>query len=102
MKNANTVSILKLVQSSPKQSDISKKATTGKWKELLLKPFLKDMNVLIDKKILKSWEFTKGEPKNYTEFINNNIKYELINYPPKRKKNKKTEKNNTKKELQIL
>ena len=90
--NADTVSILKLVQSSPNSPDISKKATTGKWKELLLKPFLRDMNVLIDKKILKSWEFTKGEPKNYTEFISNNIKYEFIGYPPKRKKNKKKKK----------
>jgi archaellum component FlaC len=93
-KNANIISVLKLLNADPKTKIITSEMKR-KWKERLLKRFKKGMDELINLGILASWEFTDGEPKNYTEFINSNIQYEIINYPPKKQKNTKTETNNT-------
>ena len=87
-QEVKTGMLLDLALSMPEHDKIKNK---GRIRQRIISPFIRDMDVLLKKRVLSSWcfidMFTKEkinpETLNYDRFIQSKIRFELADYPKK-------------------
>lgn len=75
-KNENIIGVQTLIDSSPffpKYEEIEPRY----FKQLMLKPFERDMNAALSIK----WDYTGAQPNDYNEFIHSNVVITWVDYP---------------------
>lgn len=86
--NEHRISVKSLIESNPNFTDRYLKADRKRFSEYVLDPFQRDLNILIDIKILTNWEYETHPkaPETFDEFLESYIIVTWNDYPEEKTK----------------
>ena len=86
--NEHRISVKSLIESNPNFTERYLKADRKRFSEYVLDPFHRDLNVLIDLKILINWEYETypNAPETFDEFLESYIIVTWNDYPEEKTK----------------